>query len=44
MKNGTEIGNTSDGVYFNVMDRHECYINFECMRISHRNVKYLNEI
>ena len=38
------MGNTSDGVYLNVMDRHECNINFECMHISYRNVKYLTEI
>ena len=44
MKNGTGMGNTSDGVYLNVMDRHECHINFECMHISYRNVKYLTEI
>ena len=43
MKNGTGIGNTSANVYFNMMDRHECNINFECMHISRRNVKYLNE-
>ena len=44
MKNGTGIGNTSDGVYFNVVDRHECNINFGCMHISHRSMKYLNEM
>ena len=44
MKNGTGMGNISDGVYLNVMDRHECNINFECIHISCRNVKYLTEI
>ena len=44
MKNGTGMGNTSDSVYLNVMDRHECNINFECMHISYRNMKYLTEI
>ena len=30
--------------YMNVVDRHECYINVGCMHISHKSVKYPNEI